>query len=258
MNANIKINCSIKEAMIFAAGIGNRMRYKTKFKAKPLIKVNNKELLNINLERLSLMGIRSCIINTNYKHLSVKNFIKRYQSRNKYPKINIIHENERLETGGGFKIALKYFHTNNILLINGDSLLVNNLIECPIKNLSNNFLPHKMDILLLLSTIRDSVGYTGSGDYIKDFQGTPASIKRKNYNANKKNALIFTGWQVINKNILNNIKSRKFSLNAAYDLAEKNNRLYGVTHNGTFLHLSTPKSFMQVQKYLKYYSSSLL
>ena len=92
MTANIKINCSIKEAMIFAAGIGNRMRYKTKYKAKPLIKVNNKELLDINLDRLSLVGIRNCIINTSHRHLSVKKFIKRYQSRNKYPKINIAHE----------------------------------------------------------------------------------------------------------------------------------------------------------------------
>ena len=258
MTANIKINCSIKEAMIFAAGIGNRMRYKTKYKAKPLIKVNNKELLDINLDRLSLVGIRNCIINTSHRHLSVKKFIKRYQSRNKYPKINIAHEKERLETGGGFKNALKYFHTNNILLINGDSILLNNLTECPIKNLSNNFLPHKMDILLLLSSIHNSVGYTGNGDYVKEFQGMPACIKRKSYFANRNKALIFTGWQIINKRILNNFTLKKFSLNQAYDLAEKNNRLYGVTHNGTFLHLSTPKSLIQVQKYLKHNKVSLL
>ncbi len=258
MISQIKQSHTIKEAMIFAAGKGNRMRYKTKYIAKPLIKIKNNELLNVNLKKLSANGIKNCVVNTSYKHLSVKNFINCFKLRNKYPKIKISYENERLETGGGVKKAFNYFNTDNILLINGDSLLVNSLRECPIKKLSKNFLPNKMDILLLLSSIHDSVGYDGAGDYVKNCQAKLSLINRKKNYYFRKNALVFTGWQVINKNILCNIHSKKFSLNKLYDFAEKNKRLYGITHKGSFLHLSTPKSCIQVESYLKHKSISLL
>ena len=171
--------------------------------------------------------------------------------KNKYPRVRLTHETERLETGGGFKKAYNFFHTDNILLINGDSLLVNNFKECPIQKLSKNFCPKKMDILLLLSSINNSVGYKGNGDFIKENNSVPSRIKRKTFTTNNRSAFIFTGWQIINKNILRFIDEKKFSLNVLYDLVEKNKRLYGVTYNGTFLHLSTPKSYIQVKKYLK-------
>ena len=49
--------------MILCAGRGQRMSYKSKYIAKPLIKILNQPILKTNLNYLSSMGIKNCIIN---------------------------------------------------------------------------------------------------------------------------------------------------------------------------------------------------
>ena len=257
MSSNKKKIC-LEEAMIFSAGRGSRMRYRTKFIAKPLIKLRNKELLKVNLDRLRSSKVKHCVINTSYKHYTIKQFVKIYHFRNKSPKISLIHEEQRLETGGGFKNAFKHFNSDNVLLINGDSLLVNKYKDCPIKKLTNNFVPNDMDILLLLVPVQHSIGYKGHGDYIKNVGVKATNIKRKKCLKGSVNNFIFTGWQIINKRILDNYGAKKFSLNKIYDLSEKKNRLYGTTFCGTFLHVSTPKSYLEVKTYLRNHKVKLL
>ena len=52
--------------MILCAGRGQRMRYKTKYIAKPLIKIQNQPILKTNINYLSSIGIKNCIINNSY------------------------------------------------------------------------------------------------------------------------------------------------------------------------------------------------
>ena len=65
-----------------------------------------------------------------------------------------------------------------------------------------------------------------------------------------KNGLVFTGWQIIKKELFEGINLNNFSLNVLYDIAEKNSTLYGITHKGEFLHMSNPKSYLQVENFL--------
>ena len=244
-----------EEAMILAAGRGNRMRYLTKFIAKPLIKIKNKSLLELNLIKLSSIGIKKCIINTSYMHLSVKKFIKTYNFRKKYPKIIISNEIKRLETGGGVKNALKKFSKEKVLVINGDSLIVNNSLTCPIKNLYNCF-SDNMDILLLLVPKKNAIGYSGKGDFLRSSNREVFNIKRKKILDNSD--LVFTGWQIIKKDILKGISKDNFSLNLAYNLAEKEKKLYGIVYNGTFLHIGNPKSYVIAKNHLRKNNLKLL
>ena len=234
------------DAVILCAGRGKRMRYKTKYKAKPLIKIQNKALLEINLKKLSVYGIKNCVINTSYKYNTIYKFIKNFSYKNKYPKITSSFEKNRLETGGGIKNALKHFQSDSILAINGDSLLTNNLYDNPIKNLCSNFEYNKMDILLLLIPKSSVVGYSGNGDFIKTSKKNSCVIKR----SRDKNSLVFTGWQIVKKELFEGINLNNFSLNVLYDIAEKNSTLYGITHKGEFLHMSNPKSYLQVENFL--------
>ena len=139
------------DAMLMAAGKGKRMRYLTKFLAKPLIKINNTSILERNITKISHAGIKKIVINTCYQHLTIKKFIKGFKSRKKLPKINITFEKRMLETGGGLKNAIEKFENSNILVVNGDSLLSYAYRDCPIKNLSSNYNDQNMDVLLLLS-----------------------------------------------------------------------------------------------------------
>ena len=239
---------SIINTIILSAGRGKRMRYKTKYKAKPLINIQEKPILERNLLYLSSKGIKNCVINISYKHKTLEKFIKEYSYRNKLPNIFISHEKKRLETGGGIKNALSYFNDKKILIINGDSLLLSNKSCCPITKLYKNFDSKKMDILLLLTPKKNSIGYIGYGDYNKNNSLLPSPIKRKN--KNNKIGFVFTGWQIIKKSLLHSEDKKKFSLNVLFDKAQKNNSLYGLVYPEKFLHVSTPKSITEIESYL--------
>ena len=68
---------NINTGMILAAGYGKRLRPITKKIPKPLLKVNNKLLIEYAIEILLKVGIKRIYINTHYKDKLIKNFIKK-------------------------------------------------------------------------------------------------------------------------------------------------------------------------------------
>ena len=235
--------------MILCAGKGQRMRYKTKYIAKPLIKIQNQPILKTNINYLSSIGIKNCIINNSYKHLTIQKFIKNYSYKYTIPKMYSSFEKERLETGGGVKKVLPIFNKKKMLIINGDSLLLRKSNSCPVKKLFKNFNSNYMSILLLLAPINKSIGYYGGGDFIIKSNSITSRIERKKNNTGHK-SFVFTGWQIIKKEIFNDIKKDNFSLNLLYNKAQSQNSLFAITLDGYFLHVSTPKSIIQIERFL--------
>ena len=235
--------------MILCAGRGHRMRYKTKYIAKPLIKIQNQPILKTNINYLSSIGIKNCIINNSYKYLTIQKFIRNYSYKYTIPKMYSSFEEERLETGGGVKKALPIFNKKKMLIINGDSLLLRKSNSCPVKKLFKNFNSDYMSILLLLAPINRSIGYYGGGDFIVKSNSITSRIERKKSNTSNK-SYVFTGWQIINKEIFNDINKDNFSLNLLYNKAQSQNSLFAITLEGYFLHVSTPKSIIQIERFL--------
>ena len=235
--------------MILCAGRGQRMHYKTKYIAKPLIKIQNKTILKTNIKYLSSIGIKNCIINNSYKYLTIQKFIKNYSYKYTIPKMYSSFEKKRLETGGGVKKVLPIFNKKKILIINGDSLLLRKSNSCPVKKLFKNFNSNYMSILLLLAPINKSIGYYGRGDFVIKSNSITSRVERKKNNKSHKN-FVFTGWQIINKEIFNDIKKDNFSLNLLYDKAQSQNGLFAISLDGYFLHVSTPKSIIQIERFL--------
>ena len=235
--------------MILCAGRGKRMRYKTKYIAKPLIKILNQPILKTNVNYLSSIGIKNCIINNSYKYLTIQKFIRNYTYKHTIPKMYSSFEKERLETGGGVKKALPMFNKKNMLIINGDSLLLRKSNTCPVKKLFKSFNSNYMSILLLLAPINKSIGYNGRGDFIIKSNSIASRIERKKNNTGHK-SFVFTGWQIIKKEIFGDIKKDNFSLNLLYNKAQSQNSLFAITLDGYFLHVSTPKSIIQIERFL--------
>lgn len=246
MYTNCKKNINNLEAMIMAAGRGKRMGYMTKFLAKPLIKVNNSSTLERNIIKIADSGIRKIIINSSYLHFTINKFVKNLKSKKKLPKIQVSFEKNRLETGGGLKNVAEKFDNNNLLVVNGDSILAGTQRYCPINTLYSNYKESDMDVLLLLSKKNNTYGYKGKGDYSKKSYSVVSKLTTLNYNFSQK--YIFTGWQIVNKKILNDIKRKAFSLKKVYDMAEKEGRLYGVVHTGIFFHIGDAKSHAMISK----------
>jgi NDP-sugar pyrophosphorylase family protein len=112
------------KAMIFAAGLGTRLRPLTNDRPKALVEVNGVSLLEINIRRLIHFGVRDIIINTHHFAEKIDDFLDAH--KNFGIRIEVSHEAERpLETGGGLKKARWFFNDDAPFLICNADILSN-------------------------------------------------------------------------------------------------------------------------------------
>lgn len=110
------------EAMIFAAGLGSRLRPLTDKMPKALVPVAGRPLIDIILERMKFFGVEHVVVNVH--HFS-ELLIHHLQQRDYGLRIDISDESaELLDTGGGLKKARAFFKQSDapILLHNVDIL----------------------------------------------------------------------------------------------------------------------------------------
>ncbi len=109
------------KALIFAAGLGTRLRPLTESKPKALVLVNNKPMLEWVILRLIQFDIKEIIINVHHFADQIIDFVN---SKNRFGiKIEISHEKELLDTGGGLKKAAWFFEGEKELLIHNADIL---------------------------------------------------------------------------------------------------------------------------------------
>ncbi|MCK5824963.1 MAG: nucleotidyltransferase family protein [Ichthyobacteriaceae bacterium] len=109
----------IKQAIVFAAGLGTRLQPLTNNKPKVLVEVWGKPILELIIDKLIASGFKKIVVNTHYFANQVELFLK---SKNFDADIIISYEEDILETGGGLVNAKKYFDEGDILIYNGDIL----------------------------------------------------------------------------------------------------------------------------------------
>lgn len=109
------------KAMIFAAGLGTRLKEETQSKPKALVKIGGKTLLQHAIEKLKNEGISEIVVNVH--HFSDL-MIKFIENNDFGVPVTISDEtNELLDTGGGLKKAARYLSGEEpILLYNVDVL----------------------------------------------------------------------------------------------------------------------------------------
>jgi NDP-sugar pyrophosphorylase family protein len=110
------------KAMIFAAGLGTRLRPLTDDRPKALVEVGGVSLLEINIRRLMHFGVNEIVINTHHFAEKIAAFLA---SKNNFGiRIELSHEVEKpLETGGGLKKAAWFFDDGlPFLVCNADIL----------------------------------------------------------------------------------------------------------------------------------------
>ena len=110
------------EAMLFAAGIGSRLRPLTDVMSKALVPVAGRPLIDIVLERMKFFGVQHVVVNVHHFSEQVINHL---QQRDYGLRIDISDESaELLDTGGGLKKASALFKNADapILLHNVDIL----------------------------------------------------------------------------------------------------------------------------------------
>jgi NDP-sugar pyrophosphorylase family protein len=94
-------------AMVLAAGLGSRLRPLTNDRPKALVEVGGRTLLEITLARLRSFGVSDVIINVHHFAGMVVEYLKSHDNFGMH--LEISHEQELLDTGGGLKKAAKFF-----------------------------------------------------------------------------------------------------------------------------------------------------
>ena len=116
-------------AMIFAAGLGSRLKPWTDHHPKALAIVNGKSLLQRNIEYLQKFGIRDVIVNVHHFAGQIIEAIEKNEGWGS--SVTISDEtDEVLETGGGLQKAAWYFKgVERFVVMNADILTHMNLGE---------------------------------------------------------------------------------------------------------------------------------
>lgn len=94
------------KAMIFAAGLGTRLRPLTDNLPKALVDVNGRPLLELVLRRLAAAGVTEFVVNTHHFHDKIEEFLR---SKKEFNVKLSREESFPLETGGGLKQAAAFF-----------------------------------------------------------------------------------------------------------------------------------------------------
>ena len=223
--------------MILAAGYGKRMKHLTKEVPKPLLKINDRELLSYNIEFFLNLGCNKIVINTHYLHNEIKIFVEKKFSNNN---INLIFEPELLNTGGGIKNALSYFGEKNFLVTNSD-ILWN---EDNRKDI-NDFIVEYQKIKFCKLLLVENKKFKGLKKKEGDFKLEKDLISRWKTNDPH---LYFSGLQIINPNIFSQIKQYSFSMNLLWDILIEYNQLQGQISNSVVTHIGDINSYNQIKK----------
>jgi NDP-sugar pyrophosphorylase family protein len=112
------------KAMIFAAGLGTRLRPLTDHLPKALVRVGGKPLLQWNIEKLITAGISEIVINIHHFPDQIRDFLL---SSNYFGiTIHLSDESDEiLDTGGGLKKAAPLLTGDEPILIHNVDILSN-------------------------------------------------------------------------------------------------------------------------------------
>ncbi|MEN9874935.1 MAG: hypothetical protein RL186_1832 [Pseudomonadota bacterium] len=221
-------------AMVFAAGLGTRMRPLTNDRPKALVEVGGRTLIDHMLDRLAQAGVETAIVNT--FHFAPR-LIAHLAAREGVPPHIILsredHLDEPLETQGGLVQALPHFPSGPIFTCNADALWLD---DTALQRLAQVYDPEKMDGLLLLARVDNCLGFDGRGDFFMDETGRLAPRGQA-----ETAPYAFAGVQLTDTALFAGRSPSKRSLNRDWldDWAPKG-RLFGLVLNGTWLHVGDP------------------
>ena len=222
----------IKKAMVFAAGLGTRLKPFTDNHPKALFQINGKTLLEKNIEYLKKYGVNDIIINVHHFADQIKEHVA--NRHNWGIKISFSDEsNELLDTGGGLIKAAYFFdNTENFILYNADiltDLALNKMMEYHLKN---------NPIATLSVSDRKSSRYFLFDQDNQLCGWENVNTKEQKIRVLKQNYIscAFSGIHIVNKQLLKTrIKSCKYSITDWYLDICSEQKIIGYNNNAHFI-----------------------
>lgn len=232
-------------AMVFAAGLGTRMRPLTDDRPKALVEVDGRCLVDHMLDRLAEAGVGTAVVNSfHFAEKLVAHLIPRSKAK---PNLIFSREDtlpEPLETEGGLVYALQHFPDGPLFTCNADAIWLD---ETAIKRMAEAFDPDRMDGLLLLARLDEALGFDGPGDFFMDEAGR---LTRRGEAASAPYA--YAGVQLTTRAKFEGKTATKRSLARTwFDDWGPQGRLYGLVLDGPWLHVGDPQARLDAEAKLQ-------
>ena len=227
-----------KTAMVFAAGLGLRMRPITDTLPKPLVKIAGRALIDHCLDRLAENGVERAVVNVHW----LADQIEAHLAKRRAPAVIISDERAKLlDQGGALKRVLPLIRGAPILMCNTDAFW----IEGPRSNiarLAEAFDPETMDILLLVAASAGAVGVDWPGDFTmaRDGRLTPREARHVA-------PFVYTGVGIIKPSLFESETAAAFRLAPFFHAAAGKGRLYGLRLDGLWLHVGRPETIAEAE-----------
>ena len=224
----------IKSALILCAGYGKRLQPITNDIPKPLLNIKNINLLENTLRFVQSIGINKIKINTFYLGEKIKNFI---ESKNYHLNIDLVSDGEKiLDTGGGIFNLIKQTEEEDFLILNPDTLWNSNYINT-FNEMEKYYFENKVKNLLMVVNKNKSFDTRFKGDF---------SLNKNKLTKEIENDFIYTGCQILNKKVFQNINSNIFSISEIWNDLIDNKELYGYESFNEFIHLTDIEIFKKL------------
>jgi len=228
------------DALIFAAGKGERMRPLTLHTPKPLLPVGGKALIEWHLERLSALGCSTVVINTSWL---AECFEPALGDGSRWGlDLRYTYEGEEpLETGGGMLKAMTHMDGAPFLAINGDIFCDYDLSK----------LPNTPRGLAHLVMVQNPV-HNPNGDFALMADGTLASDGPVRHT--------FSGIGLYRPELLWQSRSRwqqegvefpRFKLAPLLRQAMSDGQIHGELHAGQWTDVGTPERLAALDQQLR-------
>ena len=214
----------INTALILCAGYGKRLNPITLSKPKPLIEINNTTLLKNTLNLVISLGVKNILINSFYLREKIEEYVANLNLN-----LNIISDgNKILDTGGGILNLINNSKKNDFLVFNPDTLWNLNYKKI-IEEMENFYFENKIQNLLMVVNKKRSFDKRFKGDF---------KLKINKLSKEEDNNYIFTGCQMINKELFSNFDTIPFSITKIWEKQISENTLYGYESLNEFIHIT--------------------
>ena len=226
----------INTALILCAGYGKRLNPLTLTKPKPLIEVNNITLLENTINLIKKLNIKKIKINTFYLKNQIENFILK---KDFDLDIEVINDGDQiLDTGGGILNLVENSNENDFIVFNPDTIWNSKYLQT-IKEMENFYFNNEVQNILMVVNKQIS--------YDKNLKGDFSFKLNKLLNYEDRN-YIFTGCQIINKNLFSNYKNTSFSIPKIWNELINDQKLYGFESLNEFTHITNLEIYNKLIK----------
>ena len=226
---------NINTALILCAGFGKRLNPITLKTPKPLLKLKNSTPLETCINLNINLGIKKILINTYYLKEHFHNYFKKHNYK---IDIQIIDDGEKiLDTGGGILNMINNSNEENFLIFNPDTLWENRYIE-EIKSMINFYFSQKSKNMLMLVNKDLSFDKNLNGDF---------NLENNLINNQTNKEYIYTGCQIINRNVFKGEISNIFSISKIWKDLIQSNKLNGFESKLDFYHLTDLEIFKKLK-----------